>query len=198
VKQDQPTSAAYAAAAWMLDCDEAAIRAVAEVEAGPHGAFFDSGEPVILYEPHVFSRLTKGKFNGNRAAGLPDAYNLLSYPAWKPGTYGPMSAQHARLQAAAKLDREAALKSCSWGLFQIMGENHLDAGFSTVQRMVTAAYDSADAHLRMFVNFIMSDAGQHDALKEHDWKMFARRYNGPGYWKNQYDVKIAAAYARLT
>ncbi|WP_426772988.1 N-acetylmuramidase domain-containing protein, partial [Pseudomonas aeruginosa] len=34
----------------------------------------------------------------------------------------------------------------------------------------------------------------HKALKSKDWAEFARRYNGPDYKKNNYDVKLAEAY----
>lgn len=189
-KADQPSIEAYTCAAWMLGCDVAAIRAVAEVESGPQGAFLDSGEPVILYEGHVFHRLTGGRFD----ARYPD----LSFPKWKPGAYGTVSEQHLKLQRAAVLDRESALKACSWGLFQVLGSNHRAAGYPTVQRMVTAAYRSVDDHLRMFVNFIQSKGELIDALRAHDWPAFAAAYNGNGYRQNKYDEKMAAAYKRLS
>jgi hypothetical protein len=36
------------------------------------------------------------------------------------------------------IDVEAALKSASWGLTQILGENHVDLGFLTAADMVVA------------------------------------------------------------
>jgi peptidoglycan hydrolase-like protein with peptidoglycan-binding domain len=39
-------------------------------------------------------------------------------------------------------------------------------------------------------------AGLIKALNSHDWQAFARGYNGPGYAKNAYDKKLAAAYDR--
>lgn len=188
-KADQPTPEAFAAAAWMLACDVAAIRAVAEVESGPYGAFNDDGSPVILYEAHYFHRLTSGRF----AKSHPD----LSYPNWKPGNYGSNALQHDKLRRASALNREAAQMSCSWGLFQIMGENFRRAGHVSIQRFVNAAFRSADDHLRMFVNFIQSNGEMHDALRAHDWPTFASKFNGPGYKTNRYDEKMTAAYARL-
>lgn len=187
-KADQPSLESYAHAAWMLACDVPAIRAVAEVESGPLGAFNDDGSPVILYEPHIFHQLTGGKFD----ARYPD----LSYAKWKTRPYGKNSDQHPKLARAQALDRDAALKSCSWGAFQIMGSNHRAAGHLTVQRMVNAAYASADDHLRMFVNFIISRNGLIDALRAHDWETFKLIYNGPG--ENGYAAKMEAAFARLS
>jgi hypothetical protein len=35
-----------------------------------------------------------------------------------------------------------------------------------------------------------------NALKNKDWKAFARGYNGVGYAKNSYDIKLANAYKK--
>lgn len=193
-KADFPTSEGYNAAAWLLRCDVAAIWAVGQVECGPEGAFFETGEPVVLFEPHVFDRLTGGKFRAERVPGIDGEAGVLSRATWKPGTYGPASIQHKRLAAAVALDRPAALKSASWGLFQILGENHERAGYGTIQRFVTAAYRSADDHLRMLVSFIRRDERLVDAIRVHDWTSFARVYNGPRFKEHGYDRRLAEAY----
>jgi hypothetical protein len=166
---------------------------VAQVEAGPQGAFLDTGEPVLLYERHVFHRATSGRFDGELVTGLPTEQAILSSPV--PGGYGPSSIQHRKLQAAVVLNRDAALRSCSWGLFQIMGVNHVQAGFPRLQDFVSAMYRSADDHLRAFVMFIRHDWRLVDALRERDWVGFAGTYNGPQFMKNQYDSRMASAYA---
>lgn len=194
MKPGRPPIQSYGHAAWWLRCEVPAIEAVAEVEAGPLGAFLDTGEPVILFERRVFDRLTKGKFRGARADSLPDDYSLISDP--DPGGYGPVSAQHDRLAAAVRLDRGAALASASWGLFQIMGFNHQRAGFAELQDFVNAMYQSVDEHLRAFCWFILSDPKLLEALRDKDWPTFARLYNGPDYRKNRYDDKMARAYDR--
>lgn len=178
------TEADYAAAAGRLGCSVAAIKAVASVESRGDG-FLPSGEPVILFERHVFRRLTGGKFN----AMYPD----LSGP-YRPGTYGPKSSQHIRLQAAATLDREAALQSCSWGKFQVMGENWRMVGRASLQDFVNAQYKSEGEHLKDFVGFVIK-AGLQDELQRLDWAGFAMGYNGPSYATNRYDEKMAKAYA---
>lgn len=185
IKAAQPTHIAYAAAAWLLMCEEPSLRAIAEVESGPGGAFLPSGEPVILFERHIFRSLTDGRF---------DKYPNLSGPT--PGGYGPSSMQHVRLQDAALLDREAALKSASWGLFQVMGFNHERAGFPELQEFVNAAYRSAECHLRMLVMFVRNSTGMARALEERDWQTFARLYNGPNYAASGYDKRLAKAYAK--
>ena len=37
-----------------------------------------------------------------------------------------------------------------------------------------------------------------NALKNKDWKAFARAYNGVAYAKNSYDIKLANAYKKLS
>ena len=43
------------------------------------------------------------------------------------------------------------------------------------------------------INFIRSN-NLASALRRHDWKAFARGYNGPDYAKNSYDVRLARSY----
>jgi len=190
VKQDFPTDEGLRAAAWSLLCEEAAVRAVAKVESGSLGSFLDDGTPVILFERHLFSRFTSRRFDGERLNG--QDWGLLSDQ--HPGGYGPSSVQHAKLAAAALLDRDAALRAASWGLFQILGDNHDACGYPELQRFVNAMYRSTDDHLRAFVAFVRHDHRKVDAIRSKDWESFARLYNGPGFAKNSYDVKLRKAY----
>jgi hypothetical protein len=108
--------------------------------------------------------------------------------------YAGNAAEYDRLRAAMALDRTAALKSASWGMFQILGVNHAAAGFADVEDFVQAQLDSEGAHLDAFANFVVHqrlDA----ALRERRWADFAFQYNGPSYEENRYDAKMASAYA---
>lgn len=194
-KADYPSLAAYTAAAWLLRCEVPAIRAVALVEAGAQGAFLPTGEPIILFERHLFDRLTEARYRGARLPNAPSSWSLVSWPS--PGGYGPYSKQHLRLQAAVALDRDAALKATSWGLFQILGLNHEACGYPELQRFVTAMYRSVDDHLRAFVQFVRHDARLVDAIRARNWAAFAKVYNGPQYAQHNYDGRMAQAYATL-
>ena len=188
VKADQPSDEAYAAAAWLLMVEPRALKAIAQVEAGPGGAFLDDGRPVVLFERHVFHRLTQGRFDSD-----------ADISGEKAGGYGPGGAhQHERLAAAALLDRTAALQSASWGLFQIMGRNYQEAGYPVLQRFVNAMYRSVDDHLRALVMFIRHDDRLVDALRARDWTSFARVYNGPFFAASHYDDRMAEAYEGLS
>jgi len=162
------------------------IMAIAEVEAGPHGAFLPNGHPVILFERHVFSRETGGKHDN-------DAPHL-SNP--KPGGYGRVSDQPERLGQAVSIEPVAAIRSASWGLFQIMGFNFRKAGFEKIEDFRSSMERSAGDHLQAFVRFIESDSRMLRALKGNKWGSFARLYNGPGFKKNKYDWKLRVAYKR--
>lgn len=172
-------------AATVLNCSIAAIKAVAQVESRQNG--FDAKEqPVILFERHVFSKRTGGKFDKTNPN--------ISNP--KPGGYGPSDIQHARLTEAIKLDREAALMSASWGKFQIMGYNFTLAGFNNLQDFINAMYNSEKEHLKAFVQYV-KHSYLNDELRDLKWSDFARKYNGPDYKKNNYDTKMAAAYNKF-
>lgn len=93
------------------------------------------------------------------------------------------------------VDETAALKACSWGLGQVLGENHLMVNFATVQEMVKAFMDDEETHLEAIVQFLIS-SGIDDDLRAHNWAVVARVYNGPGYAKNKYDTKMRDAFAK--
>lgn len=180
------SEADYAQAAATLGVETAAIKAVAEVETAGE-AFDDMGRPRILYERHYFHRFTKGRFDKSNPA-------LSNKSA---GGYGKFSAQYGKLEEAYKLDPTAALKSASWGRFQIMGSHYAVAGFASVQAFVDALTRSEAAHLRAFVAFVGANSTMKTALQKKNWAAFAKAYNGAGYAKNNYDSKMAEAYARL-
>lgn len=101
-----------------------------------------------------------------------------------------------KIARAYALDPVAALKAPSWGMFQILGENHKACGFANVKSYALAMFTSPAAHLRAFVAFVRASPRLHEALIARDWAAFARAYNGPQYAKYEYDKKMAAAYAR--
>jgi hypothetical protein len=165
----------------------AELWAVISVETTGCG-FLPDRRPKILFERHVFRRLTDGRFDGDD----PD----ISQPT--AGGYGPAGAhQYDRLNAAMQLDAPAALRSASWGLAQIMGENCALAGYPQVEDMVTAIIASEDAQLLAMAKFLDS-TGLTGALKTHDWPGFARRYNGPNYAANSYDGLLEHFYERYS
>lgn len=163
------------------------IHAVLDVESA--GSGFDSkGRPKMLFEPHVFWRELGPGPDRDKAVE-----QGLAYARWKPGAYPKDS--YPRLIKAMSIDYEAALRSASWGLGQIMGFNCQAAGYATAHDMVQAFVDDEENHLRAMIKFIVS-SGLDDELRRHDWKGFARGYNGAGFAKNNYDRKLAQSFAK--
>jgi hypothetical protein len=190
---------AFEAQAARLGVGMAEFWAVIEIEARGEG-FFVGGDkhrlPQILYERHIFSRETGHRFDGAR----PDISSRTGY-IFETGApardrYGPLDDQYPRLVEAAALDREAALKSASWGLGQIMGFNFAPAGYGDVETFVAAMRRSEDLQFEAFTNFLinMELAGK---LRARDWAEFARGYNGPTYARFSYDSRLAMRYSQL-
>lgn len=178
------SEADYKRAADTLGCEVAAIKAVDRVEAAGSG-FLVNGQPKILFEAHIFGRLTGSEFHRS--------HPHLSSPTWDKSLYQGGAREHARLEEAVSLDRTAALMSASWGRFQILGSNWRECGFPNLQAFVNAMYESEAAHLDAFVAFVKK-RGLADELQRKDWAGFARGYNGPGYKNNRYDQKLEQAY----
>ena len=172
-----------AGAATKLGVGAAEIWTVVGVETSGCG-FIADGRPTILYERHIFSRLTNHKFDDGD----------ISDPT--PGGYGlPGAHQYDRLRRAIAKDRTAALMSASWGIGQVMGENHQMANFADVESMVAAMSDSEDKQLGAMANFLIAN-GLPNALRVHDWTSFARGYNGPNFAINRYDVLLNAEFQK--
>ncbi len=183
------TEADWQRAATTLGVDVAAIKAVAEVEA-PRTGFLADGRPRILFEAHQFSSRTGGQYDRSHPG--------ISSPRWNRELYQGGTAEYTRLNEAMALNGDAALQSASWGRFQIMGFNHVAAGYANVRDFVAAMQQGEGRQLDAFVSFIQADPSMHRALRNHDWASFAAAYNGPGYAANQYDTRMAEAYARFS
>lgn len=203
----------YIKAAQTLSCSADFIEAVSNVESSANGGFITEDEPTILFERHYFHRLTKQRFSGYVSNAVIEIgrqrsrdysrYAVLSSSS--SGGYGPVSIQHVKLASAAKLDREMALRSCSWGLFQLMGNNYIQCGFPTIQSFINAMYRSVDDHLEAFINFIVNESrtvliGSRrwtliEALREENPRAFALIYNGAK--QKGYDNKISQELVRI-
>lgn len=170
------------------------LHAFMDVEAA--GAGFDkSGRPKMLFEPHVLYRnLSGAKRDAAVARGL-------AYASWGQKPYPADS--YPRLVSAIAIDEAAALRASSWGLSQILAENHASAGYATPQDMVRDFMEDEAAHLEATTR-LMVRMGIADDLRELvnlgrdttpiDCVPVVRVWNGSGYAKNGYHTKFAAAH----
>lgn len=178
------------------DLEVPVVRAVYGVEAS--GIGFVGLQPKILFEGHVFwKQLQRAGVDPRRHV---EGNRDILFPTWNPASYVGGVAEHDRLARAMRIDRAAALRSASWGLFQILGYHAESLGYADVEAF-TAAMSHAEAdHLEAFGRFIAVNRHRGrtllSLLRERQWAAFAAGYNGPGYARNQYDTKLAAAYAK--
>lgn len=175
------------------------IHAFMEVEAAGSG-FDGQGRPKMLFEPHVFWRQLSDIVivNGKKIYKATPKRNTavttgLAYEKWGATKYPPDS--YTRLGKAMAIDETAALKSSSWGLGQVLGENYKAVGYSSVQSMVGAFMEDEEAHLEAMIQFLIANHIDDD-LRAHRWSAVARVYNGPGYKTHNYDGRMAAAFAK--
>lgn len=175
-----------------LGIEAVALKAVIEVECKGTG-FNADNTPVILFERHVMrQRLIandQSKIADQMMIKRPDLCSKTS------GGYGLYSAQHGRLNAAAQYHRVSALESASWGIGQVMGYHWEALGYASLQSFINAMYKDEASQLDAMCRYIKVN-GLINALKNKDWKAFARGYNGSDYAKNNYDVKLANAYIK--
>lgn len=184
----------YVIAADMLKVDVATIKAFAKTESKEFG-FLDNGGIVLLFERHKFYKYliqSKGNAVATKTAALyPDICNP------KPGGYVGGAGEKKRLDRAISIDKIAALKSASYGLYQICGFNYASCGFTSVVEFVDYMNAGEDNQLFAFCRFILADKYLHKALQNRDWPNVARMYNGAGYLKlpkPTYDVRLASNY----
>ncbi|EAR5802911.1 N-acetylmuramidase family protein [Salmonella enterica] len=181
------------AAALYLGIPLAALQAVQEVEARSHG-FLPDGRPALLFERHIMYRQLKN--HGLDADRLAQTYpDLVNKSA---GGYQGGSREHYRLNLAKQIHSAAAIESASWGLFQIMGFHWKALDYASAADFEKQMSESEQMQLDAFVRFIEANPKIHDAMKTQNWPEFARRYNGPQYKRNQYDVKLAVAFEKFS
>lgn len=179
------TTSEIRAAAERMRCEEAAIRAVLKVESRGNG-FSPDGRPIILFEPHIFSKQTARRFD--------TSHPNISYKSWGAKPYpGTQNGRYQQLEEAFALDPEAAVSAASWGLFQILGLNHKACGFPTATGFVADMAQSEARMLAAFEAFVRAN-NILDELQRKDWAGFARVYNGPGQVE-KYSKLLANAYA---
>lgn len=216
-------------AAYRLDCEPEVLKAFSDVESGGKSSFWrlNKGDgasiPALLFERHYFSRLTKGRFDAAHPdLSWPVAYRKKSLlgkddkrmhdgKVELTDIYSDYASAYLRLINAYRLDPDAALRSCSWGKFQIMGDNYGLCGANNADALVQMVCTSEYAQVNLMVTFIQKKPAPWkdsknkklgkavslwDAIKAKDWAMIAYNYNGPGYKTYSYDVKLKAAYEK--
>ncbi|MBX9745697.1 MAG: N-acetylmuramidase domain-containing protein [Hyphomonadaceae bacterium] len=178
----------FEAVAAQLGVEWQALAAVAQVESGPLGGFAADGRMIILFERHLFSRKTNGRFD----ASHPHLSNRT------PGGYPRTQADRwAQLREAYALDPEAALESASYGRFQTLGQNFATMGVANAREYVALLARSERDQLAAFAAYVRAN-GLVDEMQNQDWEGFARRVHGTAYAQQRIPERMAEAFARLS
>lgn len=184
----------YVAVAKELGVETAAIKAVVDIEAGKeHSGFWKAGYPLINFDLSMFQQFAR-----RRKISLTKAQK--DYPvifrAPDRRKYGSQQgAQYARLEAAGKINKALGVESAFWGMFQIGGFNWSKCGCDSIEQFVAMMSRSERDQLELFARFIES-YNLVDAIRNHDWKTFSLRYNGPKALERGYHTRMEAAYRR--
>lgn len=185
----------YKKAALRLKISELAIRAFGATESLGKG-FLANGKAKILFERHkMYAYISKAKGKAFAAEQMRLSPNLVNITT---GGYKGKEAEYVRLNLAMNIHPESALMSCSWGAFQIMGENWKDLGYQSVFDFVEQMQTSESLQLEAFIRFIETKEGQVDgkpcklidALRQQDWHAVFSLYNGSAYKKLGYQTKF--------
>jgi hypothetical protein len=181
----------------------AAIKAIAQTE-GSGSGFTANGLPKILFERHHFYKMTaprdaKGNVDKKKphpyakhpdicnpnAGGYSDGFSASNFEDTEFGKkLAPQDKhdlyQYERFVKAALLDKDAAIKACSWGAFQVLAEPFTEMGYSSAAEIANGCMKSIDEHCKLFVQFLkMSDKKAIiPALYSKDWETVAGKYNG--------------------
>lgn len=169
----------------------ATLLAVIEVESGGQIFALVDGkqEPVIRYESHYFyQRLTGFAQEQAIKQGLASPHaGAVANPASQQSRWDKL------LKPAMKIDRAAALESCSWGLGQVMASNWKKLGYGNVDELVASTRENVEGQIELMLRYCKA-FNLIDKLKRGDFTGFARGYNGPA--QHGYDAKIEAAAKR--
>lgn len=165
-----------------LGCSLKQIRAVAKVESA--GGGFDSvGRPKILFERHLFHRLTDGRYS-------PAIYSQSAHGGYNEDSW-------SKLSAACGKDPDAAFSAASWGKFQVLGMHWSKLGYASPFSLAHSTVESEANHYLLLVRYVavfgLTDAIRRLSTDPETCRDFAHGYNGPGYRAFKYHVKLAEA-----
>ena len=168
--------------------EAASLLAFISVETGGKGFDDKTGKILIQFEPVWFRK------------NAPYAPSGI----WSVNKVDVQSKEWLAFNDAYKKNSDAAMKSTSIGLGQIMGLHYKRLGYNTVGEMWNDAKKGIEEQVEQMVKFINSDPKLLDALKRHDWTKVATIYNGSGfmnlakkYHRTPYDEAMAIEYNRF-
>ena len=182
------------------------LLAAVDVETGMR-AFDDKGRATGRFELHLFNqwmqRQDRSLFNRHfKFSSSADRWHgvthLMLSPNgdWEKIHNGSQDAEWLALTVASQIDREAAYRSFSCGLGQLLGNNARSAGYGSAEGMVLSFCESETYQLWGWMTYLSSVGALHD-LRTGDIKEFVRAQNGGGQIE-RYEELIRERHARLS
>lgn len=163
-----------------------ALIAFIKVESGGKG-FGSDGRLLIQFEPHWFRKQAPFAPTGK----------------WSVNKIERQSAEWIAFNDAAQHDLEAAIKSTSLGLPQIMGFHFARLGYDSPLLMWSDFSESEEKQVAALVRFIKTDKRLYAAILAKDWHAIATIYNGAKYrelaakiGREPYDESMKKEYLR--
>jgi len=158
------------------------------VETGGQGFDSKTGKILIQFEPSWFRK---------KAPYAPSGL-------WSVNKVDVQRKEWLAFNDAFSKNPDAAMKSTSIGLGQIMGLHYQRLGYKTVGDMWDDAKKGIDRQIRQLVKFINTDNKLKVALMNQDWHTVATIYNGAGYkqlalkyGRTPYDESMKYAYEKF-
>ena len=158
------------------------------VETGGQGFDSNTGKILIQFEPSWFRK---------KALYAPSGL-------WSVNKVDVQRKEWLAFNDAFSKNPDAAMKSTSIGLGQIMGLHYQRLGYKTVGDMWDDAKKGIDRQIRQLVKFINTDNKLKVALMNQDWHTVATIYNGAGYkqlalkyGRTPYDESMKYAYEKF-
>lgn len=138
------------------------------------------------FEPHVFIRKR------------PDLEEQIPFTRGPRGYSVTRSeTDKAAFEYAFNLDSKAAVESTSFGLYQVLG-GHLIKIYGSPESGVDNFYsDPTTVSYKLLISWFRASPRALRAAKEKNWKVLARRFNGPGQVPH-YSAALQREYARVT
>jgi|GEM_PF-6828194 len=109
-------------------------------------------------------------------------------------------ARVSRFAEAERINGEAAARSCSIGMFQVLGKYHQHLNYKTAQKMMRTLMSMGHgaAQAQSFIDYCTKvSPGAGSALRAGDIERFAVLYNGPKALERGYDVKLRTALSEM-
>jgi hypothetical protein len=158
------------------------LKSIIQVESGQHGFHPVTGKIIIQFEPAWFRRLCKDREVATRRT------------TWQSNQVGNQAAEWKAFNSAFAVNADAAMKSTSIGMMQLMGLHYAETGFKTVGEMWDFAKESEHNQVWLAIKWMKTVRPLDLAIKNKDWQKIAYYYNGANYRAFCYDTRLLSAY----